>query len=308
MNIEIIGAKGQTGTIFEESFRHVPDTLITASDRKTLKKDLERQGTGLIIAANRNPVTDVLQTIRDTAGDGSVVVLTQNGIEAPEIARTILSGRTIDVIAGSLITTATREDTGLVTYNANKLRVGLAAVMGPSVDSSLTTTSHLFKKAGFETQILPDYQEMLWTKLFVNMINFSAIEHRLPPAKAFKNQEIFNQELNAMITRLHILHAAGIKLVNLPGIPGILMDKGLNFPLTPAILGPLKGLLADWLQAERGGSLPAAARDMQAGKPTEARYYLKPWIDLGQRASIPSPLDEHLLQVVERYESNLNAS
>jgi len=296
----VVYGVGQLGGMFVETLSKFPVHEVSVAHRNELRAALEKKPDTIILAIP-NPIDESLEIIRDYGFSGLRVILPQNGVDASAKAIQFLADRPdIKLYRAAVTTNVSRDEERNLAYNPKKLRMSIASLRG---EDDVVIVAVLFEQAGHKVKVFENYKDMEWTKLFANMINFGAIKHFKSPREAFSDPSIFMEEMKAMQDRLRIMHSAGMCLVDLPGFPGKLLDKALSFSLTPNILYFLRSTLAEWIDKQRNGTLPAAARLIQKGlSAPEVRDYLQPWISLGTEYGLRSSLDERLLKEYEENE------
>jgi len=301
-DVAIVGY-GATGKLYFKQLYQTPlqslnvvaSKHLSADDPKSLERVIE-QKPQLLILATPNPADAVLKKIARLAPDGMTIVLPQNGVAVVDTAmvRFQEAAKNIHIVRASLITAVAQNDKGDLMYNTKKMpRIAFAQVgqHGPEVDA----VADLFQSAGFKTKVIEDYVAMEWTKLLTNTIGSTALVTGLSPRETFRNQEYFEKEVRALKDRLMILKAAGIELVDLPGVPTSLFKLMQKLPIEILLrLTPLRNQIAEYFAAHRNNLPPASRKQILDGKKPEAIYYHQPFVELGKTVGLPDPTDEAL--------------
>ncbi len=85
------------------------------------------------------------------------------------------------------------------------------------------------------------------------------------------------------------------------GIPAGLIDLGFSHIPEP-ILEKTRRAIGDLIGRERKNSPSATARKINQGEKTEAEFYHHPFIELGEKYGLASPIDQAILSLVEKHE------
>ncbi len=327
-SVAVIGAAGQVGeALINEFASHgIPNvygmakephlvplrakystTLFSSSIEGIISNEPE-----LIILATPNPSDEILvQTAFQIAVRGykkaPTILLLQNGVDVVPKALKAIGSLNINIIRGSLFSPFTRDETGDLSYNRNKIKLSLAQVKGQNVRS----VEGFFHAAGFKTEVCINYQEMEWTKLFLNAIGTTGTITGLTLAETFADERLFRLEVRAIRDRLKIMHAAGFPVrnfVNL-GIPAGFIDLGFSHIPEP-ILQKTRQVIGNIIGRERNNIPSSTSRRISQGKITEAEFYHSPFIALGAKHDLANPIDQAILSLVEKHEGgniNLNS-
>lgn len=319
-SITVIGAAGQTGQLFiEEISKKIKDTCIEAVVKENqkskflhfypptvhitsdIKNSVEKQSE-LIILATPNPIDEILETIAAETKNNATILLPQNGVQAAQTAQKILDKKKkheVNLIRASLFTTVSIDKEGKAKYKANKLRIALSPI-SVQAKKKLEDLAELFKKAGFNVEILDNYKSMEWTKLLVNTLGSTASITGLTIKETFLDKQLFQLEMRALKDRLTIIKAAGIPFAPITWQHIQLLKMAENIPLF--ILRSCRFIIANLIIKGRENIQPAALRKIMQGKNTELNYYHKPFMDLGQRHGLNSPVDETIIEIIKEHE------
>jgi len=329
-SIGIVGATGQTGRLYIERVAlGSPALHITAIDlvdpsqreitfpekvsftndlASVLNPENEDQKNNMpeaFILATTNPADKLLETFRDNIGDRHVtLILPQNGIDVVPTAQRILAGKNVTLIRASLFTPVEGQEDGKIKYPEDKLRMGLSLVKvkdeepDPQKEQELKKTINMFRAGRFDVRKFENYQSMEWTKLVLNAIGITGGVTGLTPEEVFGDHDLYLLEMQALHDRLTILDAAGIKLEHIPWGGASLL------PLLDALPAELKDLfqrtVKDRVTSGRGNKLSSVAIGVANGIRTEAHYYLNPFIELGEKYGLYSPVDQAILELLDK--------
>jgi ketopantoate reductase len=331
-SIVVVGALGATGQMFMERLAQSlpPGTRLEAAVRPsqlkttwtnnennlaycTLEQALYRRPE-FIILATTNPAQEALQSMAAQTRWPTTLVLPQNGVEIVPSARQVLADRNVSLVRASLFTTVGFDGDRKAKYDASKMRIGLAGV--PADDHTvfdgathrgLLMSRAVLEQGGFAVKIFPDYLSLEWTKLVVNGVGATGVITGLGAEETFANPDLFNLEARALKDRLHIMRLAGIAWADIPWQHVGWLAKLQHIPT--AVLRPVRSVLGSVIAHGRHNAPPAAALKIAQGKPTETTYYHLPFVALGAQFDYRSPVDEAILQIMQRHnrqEINLN--
>lgn len=268
------------------------------------------QNSQVIILAVPNPADEALgeiaEAISRNAFSQPIIVLPQNGVDVIPKAKKAFKNTGVNpkIVRASLFT-AVRQNSksGEIKYRKEKLKIALAPVSEQDI-SSVDKVSGLCQRAGFRVEMCSEYKSMEWTKLLLNTIGATGTITSLPPTETFKDKELFLIEIQAIQDRMRILEAAGIPIINFPNlqIPTNLLSQ-IVARAPRRLLVLFRNQIAKAIASERGHFPPSSARRIATGKPTEVYYYHRPFIDLGEKLGLSSPIDEVICALVKRHEN-----
>lgn len=323
-SITIVGAGGQTGQLFiKEISSKIKDIHIEAVVRQNQKDKLVHRFSNsvsvvadlqaslkrkpeLIILATPNPTAEVLEIIAEEAKKPVTILLPQNGINVVPTAEKIFSERNVShifLVRANLFTTVSLNKEGKAIYNADKLRIALAPVTDSPTNANILCVRELFEKAGFQVAVFDNYRSMELTKLIVNGLGSTAAITGFTPGETFRDERLFELEIKALKDRLTIMRAEGINFAKIPWKNISLLPLLGAMPI--AVLKWGKGIIAKFIAKGRENVVPAAARKIMEGRPTELAYYHKPFLELGKLHGLTSPVDEAILEVITEHEKKV---
>jgi ketopantoate reductase len=324
-SIGIVGANGQTGRLYLETVsKSFPDMHITAISRSGYRgtitfsenvslannvinvlRQQENRPQALILATTNHSADELLDIIAKNVGDRPLtLILPQNGIEVSEKALKILTGKNVTLIRASLFSPVSTQENGSIKYNPEKLRIGLALMLGEGVafdkdkDATLQKTAAMFKESGFDVKTFnADYENLEWTKLVLNAMASTGGVTGYTPEQTLNDSELYALEMKATADRLKILQAAGIDYLRFDW-------GGANLlPLTskPSVRKIFKPLIKHFIIKGRENKPSGAWLNIMAGKLTELIYYHQPFIDKAKEYGLRSFVDEAILEVAKMH-------
>jgi 2-dehydropantoate 2-reductase len=231
-----------------------------------------------------------VQTGPLVAEDTSVLVL-QNGVGGEEIARSVL-GKGV-VLSGVITLSVEVHEPGLVALRTESGGLGLASTLRGYGAAWLADA---MRKAGFRTEVFPDYRAMKWSKLLLNMLS-NAIPAILdmPPEDVFTSPDLFALERQALIEAMTVVHALNLETVNLPGYPVPLFVRALT--RAPRFL--MHFIFQRMIGGSRGGKPPSLHLDLLRGRArSEVEYLNGAVVREANRLNISVPANRVLYEVL----------
>jgi 2-dehydropantoate 2-reductase len=218
------------------------------------------------------------------------VLCLQNGVENEALLETAAGSGS--VIAGSVTSAVGRAADGAVTLE-RKRGVGIASghpLSGPAVEA--------FNRAELNARLYPSAPSMKWSKLLTNLIaNATSAILGAPPQEIYADRQMFLLEREMLRECLRVMHAAGIRVTDLPGTP----VRGLAFAVErlPAVLA--RPILLRAVGGGRGGKMPSLYLDLQAGRGRSEVGWLNGAAErAGRRFGVPTPVNRLLAETLTR--------
>jgi 2-dehydropantoate 2-reductase len=217
----------------------------------------------------------------------------QNGVENESYLAQVLGPER--VIAGSVTSAISKLDSGRIVLE--RLRgIGLA-----SDHHLVPTLVSVFNNAGLNARQYGNPAAMKWSKMITNLIsNASSAILDMTPGEVISHPGLFRLEIRQLREALNVMAAQGIPVVNLPGVPVLLLSWAIEY-LPQMVSQPL---LRRSIGAGRGNKMPSFHIDLYNGKTkSEVDYLNGAVVRFGEKYSIPTPvnrfLNETLLGIVE---------
>ena len=216
------------------------------------------------------------------------VLTLQNGVGNEELLAGTL-GRD-NTLSGCITGSVGLPRPGCVELYSAKGGVSLAPL---TPESPVAPVASLLARAGFTVKVFPDYRELKWSKLLLNILGnaVSAILD-LSPLEVFKNRSLCGLEKAAFNEALAVMQAQGLHPVDLPGYPVRLLVF-LFRSLPPAILSTF---LAGRLGSGRDGKMPSLWIDLQKGRSrSEAAQLNGAVVARGRDLAVATPANARIL-------------
>lgn len=308
--VQVLG-KGKEGKPRPQGKERYPGISFSTSTREIISQRPEV----LILAVPTFVVESALQeaaeAVAETGVEPPLLVLPQNGVNVVPMAISAFKRIPTDIVRASLLTAVTWDSGGEeIIYRGERPKIALAQVQGQGVDGAAS----LLRAAGFIVEVCLDYVAMEYTKLLLNTLGTTATVTGLSPGETFQDRDLFTLEFLGLQDRARILKAAGITLLDFKelGMPTGKLGAVVNqIPRQWIIKSPewlsfrLRQPLARFIADQRGNTPPSSWRRIAAGTPTEVVDYHQPFIDLGQRHGLASPVDEAIVKIVQAHEEGI---
>jgi 2-dehydropantoate 2-reductase len=270
-----------------------------------------------LVCVKAYDVAEVVEALRETdaiwSGAAAPVVTFQNGVGSEEqFAAAFGAAR---VIAGTLTSPVSVVAPGGVRLARAGGGIGLAPCDGPLPDVSRAGIAAALKQPSPDPFILlldalrqtmlrveayADYRAMKWSKLLLNIVsNASSAILDLTPAQVYADPRLFCLEMRMLREALAVARAAGIRMVNLPGVPAAWL-AGLTRALPDWALRPV---LRRTIARGRGDKMPSFYYDVpRAGAVSRSRCEVA-WLNgavaaRGRQLGIATPVNAALTEVL----------
>lgn len=212
------------------------------------------------------------------------ILCLQNGVENEATLATVLGpGR---VIAGTVTHSIGRRAAGDIVVE--RLR-GIGISAGHPLSQRLVD---VFTHAGLNARLYARPLDMKWSKLLANLsANASSAILDMSPGDVFGNPGLYRLEITQLREALAVMHAQGIKPVNLPETPVSLLALAAQF--LPLWLS--RRLLRRVAGSGRGGKMPSFHIDLHSGKSKiEVDYLNGAVVRHGEKFNVPTPTNRLL--------------
>ena len=259
--------------------------VVTAIDQLDAPPDI------VLLAIKAYSVEEALPDLERLAEQGATLVTIQNGIGTEE--RLIKRPSLQRLIAASLTISVGSEGPNCVRQETSNGGIALAAVADP--DGRLEPLQHVLTSAGIPAVLMPNYQQMKWSKLLLNILaNATSAILAIDPGVIFADPALFRLEQRAFIEALAVMAAGGFAPVELPGFNVPLLVYAMR---TPAWLG--RRLVGPRVAGGRGDKRPSLWIDVESGRgETEIAWLNGAVADRGEALGIPTPVNRVLARLV----------
>ncbi|MCS7062364.1 MAG: 2-dehydropantoate 2-reductase N-terminal domain-containing protein, partial [Anaerolineae bacterium] len=289
----------------------------------------------VLICVKAYDVETVVQALRETERvwshhDGAgiprtALVTFQNGVGSEErVAEAFGFSR---VIAGTLTTPVAVAAPAAIKQTRLGGGIGLAPCAGSVPDLSpravetalrqsalrqtpldpLVTLFDAFRQTLLPVEMFADYRAMKWSKLLLNSVaNASSAILDRTPAQIYADPRLFALEMQMLRETLAVTHAAGIHIVNLPGMPAAWLARLVRY-LPDRLLRPI---LRRLVARGRGDKMPSFYYDVPRSsvsstvsrapaQASEVRWLNGAVAAWGQRLGVPTPVNAALTRVLD---------
>ena len=196
-------------------------------------------------------------------GPDSVVVTTQNGIEAPEIVDGVIgAGRTL---AAATYISATITEPGAIRRNNDLTHIEIGEPDGPASDR-VRALVDLFKAAGLDARPSDDTAALLWSKFVLLAANSGMTSLIRQDTGVLRGDPVIREAHTAALAEVATVgRALGVKLAE-----------------------DIEKRCLDWLD-QNAPIKPSLLVDLEAGKRLEVGWLSGAVHRLGQKAGVPTP-------------------
>ena len=230
---------------------------------------------------------EAAKILRSTLPFRCVVISLQNGLRNTAVLREGLFGRTV---LGGMVSFNVVRRPGPGFHQATSGPLVIEA--GPGAEDAAGT----LRSAGFEVEVRPDFVEVQWSKLLLNLNNaVNALSG--VPLKAQLSQRghrlIFAA---AQREALAALKKAGIRTVSFGRLIPRLMPIGLRLP--DFLFFALARAMVE-IDPEARSSM---AEDLERGRKTEIDHLNGEVVRLADEAGVPAPVNRRLVELIKAAE------
>lgn len=234
----------------------VAGRLVAATEPHHLPDDYQHPDLAILSVKGYDTV-GALQTL--DALKPALVLTLQNGIGNEELLAAHFG--TERVLAGA-ITSSVETPSPAEVAVLKTGSISLAPVNDTNHTTEVRRWSGGLREAGFSTREYPDYRALKWSKALLNMIGnaTSAILDR-SVADVYAHPRLVALERRMVLEGVAVMARLGIRPVNLPGYPTVLLAM-LMRSLPPLLLNPL---LRRVVAGGRGGKDPSLCLALRQG-------------------------------------------
>lgn len=317
--IGVIGIGGRTGTMFFEELRNY-GTVFGIGQKEEVenlkkgkffvrKESIVKKVEGDFIVnedfpANlnfdflfftlKNPIEKDLefyyQKIKEKNLKIPILFLSQNGIEAAEVALVVLKKifpmKNLPIFRISLFNPVekTKEDNKILISYSLPIKFAIAKVSGEISEKEIF---NFFKGKNFQITFISqkNFKNMEYSKLFLNLIGMASATRGFSIKEGFSKKEVFKEEIMAIKEYKKVIKKSGGKFLNFPGYPVKFLSFLFSFPIF--VLFPFRKIFAKLIEKERKGK----PKDLD-----EIEYYNGAVVRLGEKFQIPTPVNKNILE------------
>jgi 2-dehydropantoate 2-reductase len=253
--------------------------------------DLKASPDFVLLTVKAYSVAEALPDLEQLAASGATIVSLQNGVGTEE--RLVETRAIKRLIAASLTISVGTSGEGTVRQETSHGGLALAPVSDP--ESAIGTLQQACEAAGVRIALLPDFRQMKWSKLLLNILaNATAAILATEPGAIFADRSLFRLEQRAFIEALVVMAGQGMSPVALPGFNVPLLTHAMRLPawISQRMIGPR-------IASGRGDKRPSLWIDIdnQRGQ-TEIDWLNGAVVAAARRLSIPTPINSALTQLV----------
>lgn len=224
-----------------------------------------------------------LQGMKPFASAMPPVLCLQNGVDnEPAILEALGPGK---AIYGTVTSAVGRPRAGDIVLE-KKRGVGVAA--GHPLSAVL---AEVLDKANLNCKLYPRPADMKWSKLLTNLLaNPTSAILNMTAAEIFAHPGLYRVEIRQLRECLAVMHAQGIRVVDLPGTPVRALALAAYLPLWLS-----KPFLSKAAGAGRGAKMPSFHIDLYSGRGKSEVEYLHGAVSrYGKITGVPTPVNNLL--------------
>ncbi|MGA7669835.1 MAG: ketopantoate reductase family protein [Nitrolancea sp.] len=254
--------------------------------------ELHDQPEVLLLTIKAYGLDDALPDLTRLARSGTAIATIQNGIGTEDRLSEIAELETL--IAGSLTVSVASNGPSHVRQETSSGGIGLAEVCDRA--GLIEPLRQAFDGAGIPAAVLPDYRQMKWSKLLLNILaNATSAILAIDPGAIFADAALFEVERRAFIEALAVMAGQGLAPIELPGFNVPLLVYAMR---TPAWLS--RRLVGPRVAGGRGDKRPSLWIDVESGRgETEIAWLNGAVVREGDRLGIPTPVNHLLTRLVQ---------
>jgi 2-dehydropantoate 2-reductase len=260
---------------------------IPAQENLTYKPDL------LILATKTQDIESALKNNLDLI-KGSIVLTTQNGVQADKIVSGYLPRE--NIVSSIVMFGSTYLNPGEVVHNFEGSWI-LGNYFGNKLDAGIASLTATLDKA-FPVILSEDILGMKYLKIFVNANNCIPAILGLSMQEAFSDPEISRISINIWREGFDIISKAGVKLSSLPGFPIENVTRLISIPSVEAAK-IYSGIMAKLSKAPLYGSI---LQSIKRGRSSEIDYINGEFVNLAREYKLSTPINERLVKMVHQVE------
>ncbi|HEX3724324.1 MAG TPA: ketopantoate reductase family protein [Nitrolancea sp.] len=251
----------------------------------------------VLLAIKAYSLAESIPDIEQLAAGGATIVALQNGVGTEE---RLIETRVIKrLIAASLTISVGSSGEGTVRQETSHGGLALASVNDSG--SAITALQQACEASGIRVALLPDYRQMKWSKLLLNILaNATSAILATEPGAIFADRSLFRLEQRAFIEALVVMAAQGMSPVGLPGFNVPMLVHAMRLPAWAS-----QRLIAPRIAGGRGDKRPSLWIDIDSQRgQTEIDWLNGAVAAAARRLSIPTPINAALTRLLNEIATN----
>jgi len=241
-----------------------------------------------VFALKSFDTASALEGMKPFAGQLPTIVCLSNGVDnEPDLESVLGPG---SVLAGTVASAIGRRGVGDIVLE--RLR-GVGVADGHRLSRLV---AEALDAAGLNARVIRRAADMKWSKMLTNLpANATAAILDMTAAEVFAHPGLFHLEMDMLREALRVMHAHGIKVVNLPGVPVRMLALGTKLP--GFIAHPL---MQKAVGGGRGGKMPSFHIDLHSGRgKSEVGWLNGAVVRFGKRRGVPTPVNQVLTETLQ---------
>ena len=246
---------------------------VTATDDNSTLEPVD----AVLLCVKLYDVEASAKQIAPLLGPKSIVVTTQNGVEAPEIVNSVIgAGRTL---AAATYISATIIEPGAIRRNNDLTHIEIGELDGPA-SARVDALVEVFKAAGLDARPSDDTAALLWSKFVLLAANSGMTSLIRQDTGVLRDDPVIREA-----------HTAALAEVAAVG-------RALDVKLTDDI----EQRCLEWLD-QNAPIKPSLLVDLEAGKRLEVGWLSGAVHRLGKKAGVPTPTHTAIYAALRPFES-----
>ncbi len=253
-----------------------------------LEEALQARSYDLVLLALKSfDTAAALQSIAPFSAQIPTVLCFSNGVENEAAVASVLGKDS--VIAGTITSSVGRQGVGRIVLERKR---GMGIASGHPLSEKICP---LFTEAGLNAHLYPDAAAMKWSKLLTNLPgNATAAILDMTAGEVYSHPGLVRLERRMLAETLKVMHALGLGVIDLPGVPTRMLALGVRLPFFIA-----RPLLKIAIGGGRGGKMPSFHIDLYTGRGKSEVDWLNGAVArIGRQQGIAAPVNETLTRIL----------
>ena len=240
-----------------------------------------------ILALKSFDTASALEGMKAFADQLPPVLCLSNGVDNEPAIESALGPAA--VIAGTVTSSVGRRAVGDIVLERMR---GVGVAEGHPLSLFL---AEVLNAAGLNTRLFRRPADMKWSKMLTNLpANASAAILDMTAAEVFDHPGLFRLEMRMLRETTAVMHALGVGVVDLPGVPVRALALGTKLPGFLA-----HPLMRQAIGAGRGGKMPSFHIDLYSGRGrSEVEWLNGTVVRYGQKAGVKTPVNKVLTGIL----------